>query len=119
MRISDWSSDVCSSDLKLTGMSFRVPTSDVSVVDLTVELEKDATYDEIKAEMKAQSEGALKGILGYTEDKVVATDFRGDARRSEEHTSELQSLMRISYAVFCLKTKNIHNTRCHTNSKQR
>jgi glyceraldehyde 3-phosphate dehydrogenase len=67
---------------KLTGMSFRVPTSDVSVVDLTCELEKDATYDEIKAEMKAQSEGALKGVLGYTEDKVVATDFRGDARTS-------------------------------------
>ena len=67
---------------KLTGMSFRVPTSDVSVVDLVVELEKDATYAEICAEMKAQSEGALKGILGYTEDKVVATDFRGDARTS-------------------------------------
>ncbi|MGS1121617.1 type I glyceraldehyde-3-phosphate dehydrogenase [Rhodanobacter sp. UC4436_H3] len=67
---------------KLTGMSFRVPTSDVSVVDLTVELEKPATYEEIKAEMKAQSEGALRGILGYTEDKVVATDFRGDARTS-------------------------------------
>ncbi|WP_297830355.1 type I glyceraldehyde-3-phosphate dehydrogenase [Thermomonas sp.] len=67
---------------KLTGMSFRVPTSDVSVVDLTVELEKPATYAEIKAEMKAQSEGALKGILGYTEEKVVATDFRGDARTS-------------------------------------
>ena len=67
---------------RLTGMSFRVPTSDVSVVDLTVELEKPASYDEIKAEMKAQSEGALKGILGYTEDKVVATDFRGDARTS-------------------------------------
>lgn len=67
---------------KLTGMSFRVPTSDVSVVDLTVELDKPASYDEIKAEMKAQSEGALKGILGYTEDKVVATDFRGDARTS-------------------------------------
>ncbi|MGH8443491.1 MAG: type I glyceraldehyde-3-phosphate dehydrogenase [Nevskiaceae bacterium] len=65
---------------KLTGMSFRVPTSDVSVVDLTAELVKDATYDEIKAEMKAQSEGALKGVLGYTEDKVVATDFRGDPR---------------------------------------
>jgi glyceraldehyde 3-phosphate dehydrogenase len=65
---------------KLTGMSFRVPTSDVSVVDLTAELVKEATYDEIKAEMKAQSEGALKGVLGYTEDKVVATDFRGDAR---------------------------------------
>jgi glyceraldehyde 3-phosphate dehydrogenase len=67
---------------KLTGMSFRVPTSDVSVVDLTVELEKPATYAEICAEMKAQSEGALKGILGYTEDKVVATDFIGDARTS-------------------------------------
>ena len=67
---------------KLTGMSFRVPTSDVSVVDLTVELNTEASYDEIKAEMKAQSEGALKGILGYTEDKVVATDFRGDTRTS-------------------------------------
>ncbi|MEN1941656.1 type I glyceraldehyde-3-phosphate dehydrogenase [Luteimonas sp. MJ246] len=67
---------------KLTGMSFRIPTSDVSVVDLTVELEKGASYEEIKAEMKAQSEGALKGILGYTEDKVVATDFRGDTRTS-------------------------------------
>ncbi|MDQ3289644.1 MAG: type I glyceraldehyde-3-phosphate dehydrogenase [Pseudomonadota bacterium] len=67
---------------KLTGMSFRVPTSDVSVVDLTVELETAATYEEICAEMKAQSEGPLKGILGYTEDKVVATDFRGDARTS-------------------------------------
>ncbi|AXA83347.1 type I glyceraldehyde-3-phosphate dehydrogenase [Lysobacter oculi] len=67
---------------KLTGMSFRVPTSDVSVVDLTVELEKPATYKEICAEMKAQSEGAMKGVLGYTEDKVVATDFRGDARTS-------------------------------------
>jgi len=63
---------------KLTGMSFRVPTSDVSVVDLTVELNKEATYDEICAEMKAQSEGALKGVLGYTTDKVVATDFRGE-----------------------------------------
>ena len=67
---------------KLTGMSFRVPTSDVSVVDLTVELENPASYAEICAEMKAQSEGALKGILGYTDEKVVATDFRGDARTS-------------------------------------
>ncbi len=67
---------------KLTGMSFRVPTSDVSVVDLVVELDKEASYAEICAEMKAQSEGALKGILGYTEDKVVATDFRGDTRTS-------------------------------------
>jgi glyceraldehyde 3-phosphate dehydrogenase len=67
---------------KLTGMSFRVPTSDVSVVDLTVELEKPAKYEEICAEMKAQSESAFKGILGYTTDKVVATDFRGDARSS-------------------------------------
>ena len=63
---------------KLTGMSFRVPTSDVSVVDLTVELNSPASYAEICAEMKAQSQGALKGILGYTEDKVVATDFRGE-----------------------------------------
>ncbi|WP_457423121.1 type I glyceraldehyde-3-phosphate dehydrogenase [Roseateles sp. P5_E7] len=67
---------------KLTGMAFRVPTSDVSVVDLTVELNSEATYAEICAEFKAQSEGALKGVLGYTEDKVVATDFRGDARTS-------------------------------------
>jgi len=67
---------------KLTGMSFRVPTSDVSVVDLTVELNMPANYADICAEMKAQSEGALKGVLGYTEDKVVATDFRGDARTS-------------------------------------
>ncbi len=67
---------------KLTGMSFRVPTSNVSVVDLTVELDNPATYEEICAEMKAQSEGPLKGILGYTEEKVVATDFRGDPRTS-------------------------------------
>lgn len=64
---------------KLTGMAFRVPTSDVSVVDLTCELENPATYAEICGEMKAQSEGALKGILGYTEDKVVASDFRGES----------------------------------------
>src|SRR5210317_2293486 len=64
---------------KLTGMAFRVPTSDVSVVDLTVELEKDASYDDICAAMKAASEGAMKGVLGYTEDKVVATDFRGES----------------------------------------
>lgn len=64
---------------KLTGMSFRVPTSDVSVVDLTVELSTEASYEEICAEMKAHSQGDMKGILGYTEDKVVATDFRGEA----------------------------------------
>jgi glyceraldehyde 3-phosphate dehydrogenase len=67
---------------KLTGMSFRVPTSDVSVIDLTVELLKEASYKEICAEMKAQSEGALKGVLGYTEDKVVSTDFRGETMTS-------------------------------------
>jgi glyceraldehyde 3-phosphate dehydrogenase len=67
---------------KLTGMAFRVPTSDVSVVDLTVELNSAATMAEICAEIKAQSMGALKGVLGYTEDKVVATDFRGDTRTS-------------------------------------
>lgn len=64
---------------KLTGMAFRIPTSDVSVVDLTVELEKEATYEAICAAMKAASEGELKGVLGYTEDKVVSTDFRGEA----------------------------------------
>ena len=64
---------------KLTGMSFRVPTSDVSVVDLTVELTKPATYAEICAAMKAASVGAMKGVLGYTEDKVVSTDFRGES----------------------------------------
>ena len=64
---------------KLTGMSFRVPTSDVSVVDLTVELSKEASYEEICAAMKASSEGAMKGVLGYTEEKVVATDFRGES----------------------------------------
>jgi len=64
---------------KLTGMSFRVPTSDVSVVDLTVELAKPAKYDEICAAMRAASQGAMKGVLGYTEEKVVATDFRGES----------------------------------------
>jgi len=67
---------------KLTGMSLRVPTSDVSVVDLTVELSKEATYEQICAAMKAASEGSMKGVLGYTEDKVVSTDFRGDSRTS-------------------------------------
>lgn len=65
---------------KLTGMSFRVPVADVSVVDLTVKLDKPASYDQIKAAMKAASEGDLKGILGYTEDDVVSQDFLGDAR---------------------------------------
>lgn len=64
---------------KLTGMAFRVPTSDVSVVDLTVELNKEASYEEICAAMKAASEGSMKGVLGYTTDKVVSTDFRGEA----------------------------------------
>ena len=67
---------------KLTGISMRVPTSDVSVVDLTAELEKPATIEEIKAAVKEASEGSLKGILGYTEDAVVSTDFRGDPRTS-------------------------------------
>ena len=64
---------------KLTGISFRVPTSDVSVVDLTVELERPATYAEVCAAMKAASEGAMKGVLGYTNAKVVSTDFRGES----------------------------------------
>ena len=63
---------------KLTGMAFRIPTSDVSVVDLTVELEKETSYEQICAAMKAASEGELKGVLGYTEEKVVSTDFRGE-----------------------------------------
>ena len=64
---------------KLTGMSFRVPTSDVSVVDLTVELLREASYAEICAAMKAASLGSMKGVMGYTEDKVVSTDFRGES----------------------------------------
>ncbi len=67
---------------KLTGMSLRVPTADVSVVDLTVRLDKAASYEDIKNAMKEASEGELKGILGYTEDDVVSTDFLGDARTS-------------------------------------
>ena len=63
---------------KLTGMAFRVPTSDVSVVDLTVELNKEASYEEICAAMKAASEGPMKGVLGYTNEKVVSTDFVGE-----------------------------------------
>ncbi len=64
---------------KLTGMAFRVPTSDVSVVDLTVELNTETSYAEICAAMKAASEGSMKGVLGYTDEKVVSTDFRGDS----------------------------------------
>jgi len=67
---------------KLTGMAFRVPTPDVSVVDLTVRLEKEATYEQICAKIKEASEGSMKGILGYTEDMVVSTDFLGDNRSS-------------------------------------
>jgi glyceraldehyde 3-phosphate dehydrogenase len=67
---------------KLTGMAFRVPTSDVSVVDLTAELVREASFDEIKQALKAASEGELKGVLGYTEEKVVSTDFRGEALTS-------------------------------------
>jgi glyceraldehyde 3-phosphate dehydrogenase len=67
---------------KLTGMAFRVPTSDVSVVDLTVELEKGASYEEVCNAMKAAAAGPLKGILGYTSEKVVSTDFRGSSMPS-------------------------------------
>jgi glyceraldehyde 3-phosphate dehydrogenase len=63
---------------KLTGMAFRVPTPNVSVVDLTVNLERGATYEDVKAAMKAASQGELLGILGYTEDEVVSTDFLGE-----------------------------------------
>uniref|UniRef100_A0A0E0NHE7 Glyceraldehyde-3-phosphate dehydrogenase n=3 Tax=Oryza TaxID=4527 RepID=A0A0E0NHE7_ORYRU len=67
---------------KLTGMAFRVPTVDVSVVDLTVRLEKPASYDQIKAAIKEEAEGKLKGILGYVEEDLVSTDFQGDSRSS-------------------------------------
>ena len=67
---------------KLTGMAFRVPTADVSAVDLTVQLEKETSYEEIKKVMKAASEGPMKGVLGYTEEAVVSQDFIGDARTS-------------------------------------
>ena len=67
---------------KLTGMAFRVPTSDVSVVDLTVELNKETTYEEICAAMKKAANGELKGVLGYTDEKVVSTDFRGEPAAS-------------------------------------
>ena len=67
---------------KLTGMAFRVPTPDVSVVDLTCRLQKPASYDQIKAAMKKASEGSMKGVLGYTEDQVVSNDFLGDPRTS-------------------------------------
>ncbi|XP_052303596.1 glyceraldehyde-3-phosphate dehydrogenase 2, cytosolic isoform X2 [Populus trichocarpa] len=67
---------------KLTGMAFRVPTVDVSVVDLTVRLEKSAKYDEIKAAIKEESEGKMKGILGYTDEDLVSSDFIGDCRSS-------------------------------------
>ncbi len=67
---------------KLTGMAFRVPTADVSVVDLTVRLEKETSYEEIKKAFKKASEGELKGILGYTEEQVVSQDFISDPRTS-------------------------------------
>ncbi|CAE6419699.1 unnamed protein product [Rhizoctonia solani] len=76
---------------KLTGLAFRVPTSDVSVVDLVARLEKPASYDDIKAAIKKSSEGELKGIMGYTEDDVVSTDFVGD-----EHSSIFDSKAGIS-----------------------
>jgi glyceraldehyde 3-phosphate dehydrogenase len=63
-------------------MSFRVPTSDVSVIDLTVELNREASYDDICNAMKAAADGPMKGVLGYTDEKVVSTDFRGEPRTS-------------------------------------
>jgi glyceraldehyde 3-phosphate dehydrogenase len=67
---------------KITGMAFRVPTADVSVVDLTVKLKKDTSYEEVKKAFKTASEGSLKGILGYTEEQVVSQDFVSDPRTS-------------------------------------
>merc|ERR1712146_836779 len=69
-------------DGKLTGMAFRVPTPDVSVVDLTCRLDKSASYDDIKAAMKKAAEGPMKGVLAYTEEDVVSMDFRGDPHSS-------------------------------------
>jgi len=76
---------------KLTGMSFRVPTVDVSVVDLTVRIEKAASYEDIKKAIKAASEGPLKGIMGYTEEDLVSTDFTGDSRLASQ-SSEYRPL---------------------------
>ena len=77
---------------KLTGMAFRVPTSDVSVVDLTVELNKDASYEAICAAMKTAAEGELKGVLGYTEESVVSTDFRGHTAPSDFDAGDVIAL---------------------------
>ncbi|XP_028079604.1 glyceraldehyde-3-phosphate dehydrogenase, glycosomal-like [Camellia sinensis] len=77
----------CQKLLELTGIAFRVPTVDVSVVDLTARLEKAATYQQIKDAIKEKSEGKLKGILGFTEDDVVSTDFIGDSRKSSSSSS--------------------------------
>ena len=85
---------------KLTGMAFRVPTSDVSVVDLTVELNKEASYEDICKAMKAASEGPMKGVLGYTEDKVVATDFRGEVCTSVFDSVPASNSIRLSSKSF-------------------
>ena len=99
---------------KLTGMAFRVPTSDVSVVDLTVELVKEASYEEICAEMKAQSEGALKGVLGYTEDKVVVDRLprRGAAPRSSTPRPASRSTAPSSRSWPGTTTSGATRTRC-------
>ena len=89
---------------KLTGMSFRVPTLDVSVVDLTVNLKKAASYEEICAAMKKASEGELKGILGYTEDDVVSSDFLGDSR-----TSKLQAKALINMNTTIVKEQTSYD----------
>ena len=91
---------------KLTGMAFRVPTSDVSVVDLTVVLEKAATMEEINAAMKEASEGELKGILGYTEDAVVSTDFRGCANTSITTLKQVSLWILTSLKLFLGMTTN-------------
>ena len=81
---------------KLTGMSFRVPTDDVSVVDLTCTLDKSASYEEICAAVKAASEGPMKGILGYTEDAVVSTDFKSDPRSHFDATAGIMLTRTLS-----------------------
>jgi glyceraldehyde 3-phosphate dehydrogenase len=97
---------------KLTGMAFRVPTSDVSVVDLTVELAKEATYDQICAAMKAASEGPMKGVLAYTEDKVVSTDFRGESCTSYSTRTPASSSTDFVKVVPGMTTSGATPARC-------
>src|SRR3546814_2100742 len=91
---------------KLDGSSIRVPTPNVSLVDLTFTPKRDTSVEEVNKILKDASEGALKGVHAYSDEPLVSIDYNHcQASRSEEHTSELQSLMRISSTAFCLKKK--------------